>query len=58
LEIGYHTGASSKALLANVYRRYRIVDQGNMRAALARTPEAVAQNPPTNVTPLRAAPRS
>ena len=39
---------------ASVYRRYRIVDEEDMRRALARTLEAVGQRPPANITPLAA----
>jgi hypothetical protein len=47
MQIGGHKTAS-------VYRRYRLVDEDDMRQALARTFEAVAC-PTATVMPLRAA---
>jgi integrase len=38
---------------ASVYRRYRIVDENDLREALARTQASVAARPPGTVTPIR-----
>ena len=38
---------------ASVYRRYRIVDENDLREALAKTQASVAARPPGTVTPIR-----
>ena len=38
---------------ASVYRRYRIVDEGDLREALARTQASLAARPPGTLTPIR-----
>jgi len=38
---------------ASVYRRYRIVDENDLREALARTQASLAARPHGTVTPIR-----
>jgi integrase len=38
---------------ASVYRRYRIVNENDLREALARTQASLAARPPGTVTPIR-----
>jgi hypothetical protein len=38
---------------ASVYRRYRIVDENDLREALAKTQASLAGRPPGTVTPIR-----
>jgi hypothetical protein len=38
---------------ASVYRRYRIVDESDLRDSLERTQASLATRPPGTVTPIR-----